>query len=61
MFQVQNEKQQVIGEFQTRIEAYKFAETVAKGNAIGYNEKHRMFAVNESLPSREDNPMKYDG
>jgi len=61
MFKVQNEKQEVKGEFQTRIEAYRFAESIAKGNAIGYNEKRRMFTVNESLPSRSDNPMKYDG
>jgi len=60
MFKVQNEKQEVRGEFSTRIEAYRFAEAIANGNAIGYNEKRMMFTVNESLPSRSDNPMKYD-
>ena len=61
MFTVRNERNEIKGEFATRIEAYKLAESLAKGNAIGYNEKSRLFTVNESIPSRTDNPMKYDG
>ena len=61
MFKIQNEKQEVVGELPTRIEAYKAAEELAQGNAIGYNEKTRVFTVNLSLDARLDNPIKYDG
>lgn len=60
MFRVQNEKQELLKEFDTRVEAYHYAESLANGNAIGYNIEEKLFTVNLRLPSRLDNPIKYD-